>query len=152
MSYSISDNGIKLICDFEGFVPHPYRDQVGYPTIGYGTRYYPNGNEVTMGDPIITKEDAIRFLKFEVNKKAIPTIEKYVRVPLNQNQVDSLCSFIYNLGSGALIGGHILVKINTNAPCADVQTEFKKWVYADHKVLPDLVRRRAKEADLYCQH
>jgi lysozyme len=150
MSYQISNKGINLICDAEGFVPHPYKDQIGRWTIGYGTTFYPGGKNVAYGDPAISKEQAIQYLTAYVNAHAIPTINQYITVPLNQNQVDSLCSFIYNLGPGPLVTGHITYVINNHGACDAVQAEFKKWVYAAHHVLPDLVKRRQKEASLYC--
>lgn len=145
-----SPNGVKIIEEFEGFVPHPYKDVVGVPTIGYGTTFYPDGRTVTMNDSPITKQQGEEMLINFVNKLAIPVINQHVKVDLNQNQIDSLCSFIYNLGTGAFIGSHLLIKINSKSPCSEIKDEFNKWVYAGHKVNEDLVQRRKKEADLYC--
>lgn len=147
--YKISDNGVKLICAFEGFVSKPYLDQVGVPTIGFGTTFYPDGREVTMRDAPITREVASAYLKNYIDKLAIPAIERMVKVSLTQNQVDALCSFIYNVGAGALQKSTLLRKINAKAPIAEIKAAFGMWTKANGKTLKALVTRRAREAALY---
>lgn len=150
MSYQVSSKGLAIIENFEGLVLHPYLDQVGIPTIGYGTTFYPGGTKVTMQDSSITKDQAISYLENYVNTTIIPTLNSHVKVPLNQNQVDALASFIYNEGSGGFAGSHLLIQINNGASCDVITAEFKKWVYANHQILQDLVERRSEEANLYC--
>ena len=83
----------SLIKSFEGEYLDAYLDPVGIPTIGYGTIYhYDEKRPVKLGDKI-DKETAIRFLRTEC-AKIIPQIKKLVRVPINQNQLDSLTSFV----------------------------------------------------------
>jgi lysozyme len=148
---TISDNGVKLIAKFEGLVLHPYLDQINVPTIGYGTTFYPDGTKVTMHDKSITKEQAEAYLKNYINKIAIPAITSYVKVVLTQNQIDSLCSFIYNLGAGAFQKSTLLKKINAKAPLSEIQEEFVKWNKAGGKVLNALTQRRREEAHLFGQ-
>lgn len=148
--YIVSQNGLNIIKKFEGCVLHAYLDKVGVPTIGYGTTYYPNGKKVSINDPGITIDQATSYLEYNVNKVCIPLINNHVKVDLNQNQVDALCSFIYNEGSGGFTGSHLLVEVNASASYDIITIEFNKWVYANHKVLPDLIVRRAQEAKLYC--
>lgn len=151
MSYQVSEKGLAIIENFEGLVLHPYLDQVGIPTIGYGTTFYPGGKKVSINDPAINRDQAISYLKNFVDTVIIPTLNKYIKVELNQNQVDALASFVYNLGSGALAGSHLLQVVNAKGTCGQVTAEFDKWVYANHKVLQDLVERRAQEAALFCK-
>lgn len=150
----VSSRGLAIIENFEAFGKHndgkPYLDQVGVPTIGFGTTFYPGGKKVTMDDPEITRAQAVSYLENYCNLTIIPTLQNHVTVSLNQNQIDALASFIYNLGSGALIGSHLLIQVNAKASCSAITAEFNKWVYADHKVLQDLVERRAEEAKLFC--
>lgn len=146
----VSSKGLAIIENFEGLVLHPYLDQIGVPTIGYGTTYYPGGKKVSMNDHSITQEQAIEYLKSYVDTVIIPTLTKYIKVDLTQNQIDALASFVYNLGSGALAGSHLLVQVNAEASCDAIKTEFNKWIYANHKVLDALVKRRAQEAALFC--
>jgi lysozyme len=150
MSYSISYNGVYLICSFEGFVSKPYFDQVGIPTIGYGSTFYPDGRKVTMQDKPVTKEEAIHLMKFYIDTIALPVLN-YVKVPLNQNQVDSLLSFIYNVGAAGFKSSTLLKRINASAPCDEIQLQFGRWIRARGKVLPGLIARRKKEALLFCK-
>ncbi len=55
---------------------------------------------------------------------------------------------IINLGSGALQRSTLRRKVNRQEH-ADVPAEFVKWVYADGRKLPGLVKRRRCEAMLY---
>ena len=45
----------------------------------------------------------------------------------------------------------LLKKICVKASTAEIQNEFKRWVYADGKKLPGLVRRRAWEAQRWAE-
>lgn len=146
----ISDKGVELIGQFEGLVLHPYLDSVHVPTIGYGTTFYPSGHSVTMQDSPITKEQAAEYLKHYVNTLAIPAIDKGVKIILNQNKIDALCSFIYNIGVAGFLGSTLLKKINAGAECSDIQAEFNKWTKAGGKTLDALVKRRRQEAQLFC--
>ena len=68
---NISQNGIELIAQFEGFRSKPYLCPAKVPTIGYGTTIYPayiighqgTKQKVTLNDPPITKELAIQILR-----------------------------------------------------------------------------------------
>lgn len=146
---TISDKGIKLICDFEQFMSKPYLCPAKIPTIGYGSTFYENGTKVTLKDAPITKERAISLMKYTVSSIVSPCIKKYVKSNLNQDQYDSLCSFIYNVGIGNFSASTLLKKINLNRFDPSIQNEFMKWVHADGKVSNGLVNRRIKEGNLY---
>jgi lysozyme len=136
----ISNKGLELIKAFEGCILHPYQDQVGYWTIGWGNRYV-NGIEVSRETPSLTQAQADELLK-----QSVKTYEKIVRssvkVDLTQNQYDALVSFCYNLGN---ISG-LKDKINNGTLN---KTDFMKYVHAKGKVLQGLVSRRQAEADYY---
>jgi lysozyme len=144
----ISQKGLAIIKEFEGEKLYPYLDQVGVPTIGYGTTWYPNGQKVTMKDPHITVEQANEYLENAADVIA-KEITPMVTASLNQNQIDSLISFAYNLGTGALHSSTLLKVINKDPGNPEIRDEFNKWVYAGSHVLSDLVHRRKEEADLY---
>lgn len=147
----ISDNGLRLISESEGIVLRAYKDPaVGWdlPTIGVGTTIYPNGTKVKQGDTI-TKEQAFEYLRHDTDKFA-QGIDKLVTVSLNQNQIDALISFTYNVGLGNLKSSTLLKKINSKASCNEIQAEFRKWSRANGLVLKGLQIRREKEARLYC--
>jgi lysozyme len=144
----ISENGLNLIKEFEGFRSAPYLDAVGVPTIGYGATYYPNGKKVTMNDIPISEKQATDLLRnmVVVYENAVDALV----VPLiNQNQFDALVSFTYNLGKGALKSSTLLKRVNANPNDPDIKNQFNKWVKAGGRTLQGLVKRRAKEANLY---
>ena len=91
----ISENGISLIKEFEGFLQYAQWDYKQW-TIGYGTGVdkdaYPDG---------ITEGEADRLLR-----EVVVVYEGYVQNFLNkynitvtQNQYDALVSFTYNMGN-----------------------------------------------------
>lgn len=148
--YSISQKGEELLNSFEGFRSHPYLDVKGVATIGYGTTRYPDGKKVTLKDSPITEEQAIHYRDTFIDKRVIPAIENEVTILLKQNEVDSLISFIYNVGPGAFETSHLLQRINNKDSCSLIVAEFNKWNKSGGKIIPGLVARRAKEANIYC--
>jgi lysozyme len=145
---NISSNCIKIVTEFEGFSEKPYLDVVRVPTIGYGTTVYSNGNKVKMTDSLISKENAIKELTYHINQLCIPYIKSNIKVELNQNQFDALCSFIYNIGAGNFIKSTLLKKIN-NKDFNGAADEFLKWNKASGKVFPGLTKRREAERKLF---
>ncbi len=157
-----SQNCYSLIKQFEGLYLEAYDDTLGVITIGYGTIKYPNGEKIKLGDTC-TETEAEQWLELEVNEKATGVDKAIKEVPINQGQYDSLVSFAYNLGIGALQGSTLLKKLlknphdvtiyqyqldAENKPVVD-SCEFLKWVRGNGKVMNGLVRRRAAEADMY---
>ncbi len=61
---------------FEGLRLKPYICPAGYPTLGYGTVYKPDGTKVTMEDPPITKETAEEWLLHELQHNYLPGVLK----------------------------------------------------------------------------
>lgn len=145
----ISNRGLQLIKDFEGFYSKPYLDPVSIPTIGYGVIKYPDGKRVTMNDKPITEKQASDMLQVLIDKTYAPAVNRQVKVQLNQNQIDALISFTYNLGETNLAKSTLLKKVNNNPCDPTIANEFAKWVNAGGKKLNGLVRRRKAESDLY---
>ena len=146
---NISEKGLELIKEFEGFRSHPYRDAVGVPTIGYGLTHYLGGRHVTMNDHSMSKETASHLLAMEVDHLYGSAVNAYVQVPMTQNQFDALCSFAYNLGTTALRKSTLLHRINEGSDQKTIANEFMKWTHAGHHVLKGLVERRMAEDALY---
>jgi lysozyme len=84
-----------------------------------------------------------------MNHITIPTITQHVKVPLNQNQVDALADFIYNCGTGAFIGSHLLYAINNNLGQDAISKQFNAWIYVNHQKSDWQIKRRAEEVKLY---
>lgn len=93
----INKKGIDLIKHFEGFREEAYLCPAKVWTIGYGTIRYCNGDKIKEGDRV-SKEEAEALLKNDLSW-AEATVNKKVKVKINQNMFDALTSFVYNLGS-----------------------------------------------------
>jgi lysozyme len=152
---NISEAGLTLIQRFEGFVSPAEPDPVGVPTIGWGTTVYSDGRVVRNGDTI-SRLDAEVELKNACDRIA-KTIEDHLRLPpplkLNQNQIDALVSFTFNVGIAGLLGS-TLFKEKSDGNFAEAANEFEKWVHATKPdgtkiILQGLVTRRAAEKALF---
>lgn len=139
---TISENCLDLIKQFEGCKLKAYKCPAGIWTIGYGRT-----TDVHEGDTC-TQEQADTWLTEEANEFA-EQIEKMVKVPLTQNELDALTSFAYNVGIGNFSRSTMLKRIN-EANFEEAAPEFLKWNKAAGKVLPGLVKRRQAEMDLFC--
>jgi len=144
----ISDEGLELIKHFEGCPTDEegnavaYQDAVDVWTIGYG-----HTKDVQEGDKW-TKEKAEFMLWRELEDEYEDYINNYVHVPLNQQQFDALCSWVYNLGPANLKKSTLLRKLN-NGEYEETSNQIKRWNKAGGKVLEGLVRRREAEALLF---
>ena len=138
-------NAIDLIKRYEGVRPQACQDSVGVWTIGYGTTRI-NGQPVKAG-MTITEDRALELVKQKVNK-LWSQIESITKVNLNDNQMNALVDFAYNLGFNALKTSTLMKYVNESQfdKAAD---EFGRWVFAGGKVLPGLVKRRQAEKQLF---
>lgn len=128
---------IDLIKSSEGCRFTSYKDAVGVWTIGYGSTI-----DVHPG-LTITQDEANDRLHAAV-ADCEESLKTLANVPLTQGQFDALVDFIYNLGARRLADSTLLKKLNAGYP-KDAADEFKKWVFAGHKILPGLVKRREAE-------
>jgi lysozyme len=144
----LSDNGLRLIQEFEGLRLTSYLCSAGVPTIGYGATYYGDGSKVKLGQTI-TRDQANQLLKDHLKEFEGAVIGLLNATKVNQNQFDALVSFCFNLGAGNLAKSQLLrfIKANPNDP--KIAAEFAKWNRAGGEVSTGLVRRRKKEAQLY---
>jgi len=144
----ISITGIKLIEFYEGNKFKSYKCPAGVWTIGIGTTKI-NGVPVKEGQTC-TKEQAYDYLREHLKEEVYPTLEK-IKVELNQNQFDALCSFIYNVGNGAFEKSTLLKLLN-KGDFDGVAKEFSKWTRAGGKTLAGLVKRRKSEKELFTSY
>ena len=142
-----SNKGKAIIKQYEGFRAKPYLCPAGVPTIGYGATYYMDGRKVTLGDAAISEADGDKLLD-KMLVKYEDAVNRYVQVPINQNQFDALVSFCYNLGQEALRKSTLLKKLN-NKDYKGAADAFLNWVYASGKKLQGLVNRRTDERKLF---
>lgn len=137
-------SGIELIKEFEGFREEAYQCEAGKWTIGYG-----HTKEVKEGDRV-NREDAERILKDEI-KKYEGAISRNVKAPLTLEQYNVLTSFVYNIGIGAFKESTLLKKLN-NRDYQGAGNEFDRWIKANGKVSKGLVRRRAREKEMFLKY
>jgi lysozyme len=155
--------GIDLIKEFEslhdGDLSHiglqPKMDPIGIWTEGYGKAMRGPDGQFLKG--IKDKDKAYASItvhnEAEANSeliKSLPsrelTVAKKIKIPITQNQYDSLVSYTYNTG-----GSDTLFKlINQKAPEQQIRKWFEtKYITANGVKMPGLVRRRKAESDLF---
>jgi lysozyme len=151
----VCDEALELIRRFEGLgdgdraVPglQPYLCPAGVWTIGYGATCSLDGQRVTRDTPALDEAQAAALLQRDVVRFAA-AVDRLVRVPIHELQRGALTSFAFNLGAGALQCSTLLRRVNA-LEWDDVPSQFLRWVHADGRRLPGLVRRRAAEASLW---
>lgn len=143
---TVSPDGIDFLIKEEGLILHPYKDQVGIPTIGIGCTYYENGNRVTMADPPITRDRAIALFR-NLLKHYEAAVWSVTRDDINQNQFDALTSLCFNIGVHGFKGSTVVKRVNANPNDKKIRDAFLMWKNAGGK--PILLKRRKREADLY---
>lgn len=116
---NISQEGIDLIKSFEGLKLEAYKCQAGIWTIGYG-----HTKNVKDKD-IISNSQADCFLVQDLYFIE-QSINQLVKVELNQNQYDALCSFVFNVGVLAFNQSTLLAKLNMGNYIG-ASNEFERW-------------------------
>lgn len=143
---NISQEGLDLIKQFEGFSASPYPDVAKIATIGYGTTKYPSGQPVRLSDAKCTKEQAETWLQNAL-ESFISDLNRLVKVQVAQSQFDALCSLIYNIGTSNFSTSTLLKKLNKQDP--SVADEFLRWNIAGGKIVEGLTNRRKQERALF---
>jgi len=138
---NISQEGLSLIKKFEGCEYNAYKCAAGVWTIGYG-----HTAGVKEGD-LVTQQEADKILEEDM-KEYEGYINDYVTVDLDQNQFDSLVSWVFNLGPANLRASTML-KVLNNKEYEEVPNQMKRWNKAAGKVLEGLIRRREAESLLF---
>ena len=148
----ISERGIALIAEFEGFVDRLYNDPAGHCTIGFGFlvhlgRCDSRDSETPYHDGM-TFEEGLQLLNNKVRTYS-SAVRKYTLVPLTQNQFDALTSFCYNVGAGGYAASSVLRVLNAGQ-YHQVCSELEKYIRGTNGIIyPGLVRRRAAECALF---
>lgn len=149
----------KLIEQYEGLggyndqddLCHPYYDLAHIPTIGYGSTYLLDGSKVTMSTKPITKAQAEQLLLAKL-KGFSTAINQMLKLPVNQNQFDALCSLCYNIGAMALANSTLMHLLNQGLPKAAAD-HFLDWnkAHVNGQLVPvqGLTNRRQAERHLF---
>lgn len=142
---TVSENGIKLIKEFEGCRLTAYRDIVGVLTIGYGNTNYDKDiiGEITDG-MVITQKKADEWLRKTLEARYVPKVHKYQeQYRFNQNEFDALVSYAYNIGSIDKLVDYGKRSI------AEISADIPNHNHAGGKVVKGLTMRRNKERELF---
>ena len=143
----MTDEGLDLIKLYEGYSSSPYLCPAQHWTIGYGAIWGMDDKRVTEDHPDINEDQADYLLRRDVKKSEMAVL-RHIRVPLEDGQFNALCSFVFNLGSGALQSSTLRRKIN-RGDYIGAANEFPRWVYAGGRKLKGLVRRREHERSMF---
>ncbi|WP_249138175.1 lysozyme [Phenylobacterium montanum] len=141
----VSQAGLALLMEFEGYRRRAARLADGRWTIGYGhTLSAREGAEVS-------EEDAKALLVYDLRGVAA-VLEDLVFTPLNQNQFDALACFAFNIGVENFRHSAVLKLVNEGYLLqAAYALEHWRRAEIDGEVLvvDGLVRRRAAEKALF---
>lgn len=137
---NISENCINLIKEFEGYKLKPYKlSGEQYYTVGfghYGADVNPNKKYTKKEVEALLYSDLLRFTQ---------GVLRYDKIyHFNQNELDALVSFAYNVGS---IDGLTAKGSRSREQIAYFMRKYVKG--SDGKVLDGLVKRRERERELF---
>ena len=143
----------ELCRHFEGFSSKPYICPAGYPTIGYGTVFKPDGSKVTMQDAPISKEVAEEWLLHELRNNYMAGVLRASPLLITEPKaLAAMTDFAYNLGVGRYRGSTLRRKINAQ-DWDGAREQLMRWVNGTvqgvFRPLPGLVRRRKAEIALF---
>jgi lysozyme len=151
----ISQEGITLIKHYEGCPKDADGNAVSYrcaankPTIGYGSLKLIDGSPV-QDNMSITMKEAEELLAHELEEYE-GYINDMVTVPLKQNEMNAMVSWVFNLGPTNLKNSTLLRVLN-EGKYHEVPEQIKRWNKVNGKVNEGLVKRRKSEALLFeCQ-
>jgi lysozyme len=147
----VSEKGLDLIKQFEGFKDYVYTCVSGNQTIGYGHVIDPKLVALIKASPPMTREKAEQLLKEDV-RKAENAINSSVKVTLSQGQLDALVSLVYNWGAYNFKRSKGLRKLNAGDYSGAADEFFGKVkgvVIVDGKFSNGLLRRRQAELELW---
>lgn len=137
----ISEEGKALIKKFEGCKLEAYLCSAGVPTIAFGRT-----KNVKLGDTC-TQEQADAWLEEELEEYT-GYVSDAVTQALQQNQIDAMVAWTYNLGPSNLRSSTMLQVLN-EGKLQEVPQQMRRWNKANGKVLEGLERRRLAESMLF---
>lgn len=138
----INDKARQIIKESESLRLEAYKCPAGIWTIGYG-----HTGDVSDGQRI-TAHQAEAILEFDLS-----SFEEGVgklAPKANANQFSAMVSLAFNVGLTAFAKSTLL-KEHLAGRHMNAAVEFGKWTHGGGKVLPGLVKRRAREAALYLE-
>ena len=152
----MSENGKKLLKEWEGCEYIVYKDVAGYLTIGVGHKLIQDeltSGKIWIGEKPIKyrnglTEDQVMTLLSQDLERFEKVVNENIKVELNQNQFDTLVSFSFNVGVNAFKNSTLLRLLNQNL-YERVPGELKRWIYSGGNRIDGLIKRREKEIILW---
>lgn len=158
----ISQQGIRTLMESESSESEVYIDQAGLPTIGVG--HCMTQSEVASGKIELSDASIIDLRNNRISQKNIKrlleddlisreeSVNRLVKVPLEQSQFDALVHFVFNVGAGGFKNSTLLKKLNSGDYSA-VPDEIRKWnivtVGGKKQVSNGLANRREVECSMW---
>jgi lysozyme len=135
----LSANGLSFIKRWEGFIPMPYDDGYGNPTIGYGHKIR-QGEHFTR----ISEAEASQLLAQDTGW-AENAVTRLVSVPLTQSQFDALTSLVFNWGETNFAQSDLLTRLNAGNYAGAAERLGEHPVTSGGQYSAGLARRRQEE-------
>jgi lysozyme len=143
----ITQSGIDLIVKYEGVKLTPYKCPAGLWTCGVGHLIGDGKSLPDSWNKRFTITEVYSILSHDLIKYE-NAVNRYIKVPLTQNQFNALVSFTYNLGIGTLQRSSLRQKVN-RGDMDGARKVLLKYNKAGGKVLKGLDLRRKAEALLF---
>jgi lysozyme len=144
MPHAISDIGLALIREYEGFRETPAQMPNGEWVVGYGHVRTEAGDDVN--------EAAAAELLARDLAATECVVNESVRAEITQSQFDALVSFAFSIGAEAFAKSDVLRRTNAGegiaAACA-MDAWRKSDASGELEIIDTLIRRRAAEKALY---
>lgn len=119
--------------------------------IGFGHNLSANGplpGQPDITNTHITKQQQDQLLADDI-KTAFSAVKKYIKVPVNQDQVDVLTDLAFIMGGGNFGNSSLVRKINGGASAAQVAGLIEQYNAAQGQTLPGLADRAKWHASAY---
>lgn len=155
----ISKKAIEMIKHHEGVRFAPYRCPARLWTVGVGHVIDPDHIKVPFADRLglsipvgwdrkLTMSEVDAILAKDLERFEIGVVRLCPGSIDNQNHLDALVSFAFNVGLGNLQKSTLRMKYNRK-DFQGAADSFLDWTKAAGKVLPGLVKRRKDEQSLF---
>lgn len=140
--------GRALIKEFEQCRLEAYQDHGGIWTIGWGH----TGPEVKEGDTI-SQEVADQIFLQDVDAHSAPIANLIAQhgISTSPSQFDAMCSLAYNIGVNGFIEKSSVWKFHQQGNYCNAAASFLMWRKVNGEDSRGLLRRRCREAALYCR-
>lgn len=154
MAWTLTDPGIRLIVQFEGYTPYAYNDPIGICTAGPGIVQHRGGctsadysHWGSRSNPGISRPRYYEMLD-NYTRGTLDFLHDHITVPVTQAIINALVSFVHNIGQGGFLDSTVLRELNRRH-YKEAARAMLMWVKAGGRTLEGLVRRRKAEMAMF---